>query len=78
MCGKCCYNLIGLIGGRFPKTKTAAYSTLRLWVGVGLTLHFVLSIVLSHRVLLWIILGTAVTSLPLYALVDRNARCTFI
>lgn len=64
----------GLVSGRFHKLKTAVYSILRMWIGVGLIVHFTLGIVVEDSVLLWIIVVTAGIGMPLYALVDRNSR----
>jgi len=63
---------IGLLGAHFPKVKTAAYSALRLWVGVGLSLDFLLTIYVSHEVLLWISLVVAIIALPMYSIVDSQ------
>ena len=66
----CTYIYTGLVSGRFYKLKTTVYSILRMWIGVGLMIHFALSIVLPHDVLLWIIVATAGVGIPLYGLVD--------
>ena len=63
---------IGLLGAHFPKAKTAAYSALRLWVGVGLSVDFALSIFVAHEVLLWISLVVAIIALPMYSIVDSQ------
>ena len=69
---------VGLISGRFHKLKTHVYSILRMWIGVGLIIHFALSIVVEHSILLWIIVGAAAIGLPLYGVVDRNQRLLWI
>ena len=43
-----------------------------MWIGVGLTTHFALSIVVPRYTLLWITVGAAGIGMPLYGLVDRN------
>ena len=65
---------VGLVAGRFFRIRTTVYSALRLWIGVGLTIHFALSIFVQQEVLLWIIVGVAVTGMPLYGIVDRSSR----
>ena len=64
----------GLLGGRFPKLKTTMVSILRMWIGVGLILHYTLAIYQPHFVLLWIIVAASIISVPLYGLVDRSGR----
>ena len=64
----------GLISGRFQKLRTTVFSILRMWIGVGLTTHFALSVVVPRYILLWIIVGAASIGMPLYGLVDRNVR----
>ena len=49
-----------------------------MWIGVGLTTHFALSIVVAHYTLLWIIVGAAGIGMPLYGLVNRNVRFQYI
>lgn len=65
---------LGLVSGRFSRIRTTVYSALRLWIGVGLTMHFALSIFVQQDVLLWIIIAAAATGMPLYGIVDRSAR----
>ena len=65
---------VGLVAGRFSRIRTTVYSALRLWIGVGLTVHFVLSIFVQQEVLLWIIVAVAATGMPLYGIVDRSGR----
>lgn len=64
----------GLVAGRFSRIRTTVYSALRLWIGVGLTAYFALSIFVQQEVLLWIIVGVAATGIPLYSIVDRSGR----
>lgn len=68
------YRYVGLVGGRFSRIRTAVYSALRMWIGVGLTIHFALSIFVQQKVLLWIIVAVAATGMPLYGIVDRSGR----
>lgn len=67
----CC---VGLVAGRFSRIRTTVYSALRLWIGVGLTIHFALSIFVQQEVLLWIIVAVAAAGMPLYGIVDRSGR----
>ena len=61
-------SLIALVGILYPDKQETSYSVLRMGFSFGLLLGFLLSILLHHHVIFWIIVSFITVSLILYSI----------